>query len=104
MTLTEFKSLLETTGFPVAYMQFKKAPKTPYIVYYNGSSQNFVADNRVYHEAGNVTVELYTDYKDEAAEAKVKQALNDNDLPFDNFEAWIESESLLQNSFETRLL
>lgn len=96
--------MLEETGFPVAYMQFKRAPKLPYIVYYADSSSNFQADNANYHEVKNITIELYTEYKDEAAEYRIKSLLNQNKIPFDWFEQWIEKESLLLNSYEMRVL
>lgn len=105
MTLEEFHALLVGTGFPVAYRQFKRAPKSiPYIVYYSDASDNFEADNQVFHEVENIMVELYTEQKEPAAEQKVKTLLSENGLPFERFESWIKEESLLLNSYETRFL
>ena len=105
MTLAELNTLLKTTGYPVAYNQFKvKAneplPSIPFITYtattdeYGGDLENLI-------EALDVRVELYTDKKDLTAERAVKNVLNF--VEFTNGETYIDSENMFMNSYEFTL-
>lgn len=49
MTLQDVNSLLKQTRMPVAYGYFNKPQKLPYILYRVSYSNNFGADNVVYH-------------------------------------------------------
>lgn len=104
MTLAQLKALLDTTGYPVAYNHFNTAPTVPFIVYRLPSSMNFGADNVVYHNISDIEIELYTNKKDLAAEKKLEDVLNANELPFEFFESWIDSEKLFQKTYEARLI
>jgi NADPH-dependent ferric siderophore reductase len=109
MNLTELHEILMATGFPVAYSHFVEAdnapiPAPPFICYLVAYSANLHADNKVYKSVQAVQIELYTDKKDTDAEAKVESALNDNDLPFQSTEAWIDGENMLQKIYEVRLI
>lgn len=109
MNLEELKSVLEATGFPVAYLHFKETenealPQPPFIVYFAAYSSNFMADNKVHISIDNVQIELYTVKKDLAAEAKVAAVLNEYEIPFETTESYIESEELHQKIYEVRLL
>lgn len=104
MTLQELKALLDTTGFPVAYNHFNEAPTLPFIVFRLPDSNNFIADNMIYHNIENVEIELYTDKKDLIAEQLLEKVLNANEFPFDSFQLWIDSEKLFQKTYETRLI
>lgn len=104
MTLEELKSILEATGFPVAYSHFKSAVEPPFIVYLVDSEPNFKADNKVYKKLYDVRIELYTDKKDLVAESKLETLLNDNGLPSDADEVFIESENMYMRIYETRLI
>lgn len=77
MGLENLKSILESTGFPVAYWSFPedKAPPMPYLCYLATGSNPLFADGSVYFSSDNVQVELYTDRKDLAAEWLVETAL-----------------------------
>lgn len=102
MTLVELKQLLDQTGYPVAYNHFSStnAPNPPFIVYMSPSTSNFLADNKVYSKVNNVTVELYTNYKDLAAEQKLESLFDANDIPWNADEVWIESEQLFQRIYD----
>ncbi|WP_242272152.1 hypothetical protein [Bacillus cereus group sp. BfR-BA-01310] len=109
MTLGELTKILEATGYPVAYSHFtatpgKPVPKPPYICFLVDGSSNMMADNKVHHQISDVSIELYTIKKDLAAEAKLEKALDDHEIPYESFEAFIESEKMYQKSYETRLL
>ena len=109
MTLAELKKILDTAGFPVAYSHFtatieKPVPNPPYICYLSTGSNNFMADGIVYKKIDNVDIELYTNKKDLVAEGKLEKALDDNEIPYDSIETWIESEKLFQKIYEVRLI
>lgn len=89
MTLKQLKTLLETTGYPVAYDTFKAPQERPFICYIATGSNNFAADGHVYATAAKVQVELYTAAKDQAAEEKVEQALSSM--------YWDKSETVLED-------
>jgi hypothetical protein len=109
MTLEEINTILKTTGFPVAYSHFVESenepvPAPPFLVYLVAFSSNFMADNRVYKSIQTVQIELYTDKKDLEAEAILEAALNDNQLPYQTTETFIDSEQLFQKIYEVRLI
>jgi hypothetical protein len=108
MTLSELNLILQATGFPVAYSHFVESdneplPAPPFITYLVVYSSNFSADNVTYKQFQNIQIELYTDRKDLEAEAIVEAVLNENEIPFDTTESYIESEQLFQKIYEVRL-
>ena len=109
MTLSELYNVLTAAGFPVAYSHFTASPKNPlpkppYITYYVSGSANFNADNAVYKKIDDVQIDLYTKSKDLAAETKLEEVLTDNEIPFESYESYIESEKLYQKTYEVRLI
>lgn len=100
MTIAELKTILDATGFPVAYSHFSDATTPPYICYLVAFSSNLHADNKVYQKIENAQVELYTKHKDLSAESKLETILNDNEIPYEITETWIESERLYQRIYE----
>lgn len=109
MNLTELHDILQAAGFPVAYSHFVEAenapiPAPPFICYLVAYSTNFNADNKVYKSIQAVNIELYTDKKDVDAEANLETVLNDNQIPFQSTETWIDSENLFQKIYEVRLI
>ncbi|PEA54507.1 hypothetical protein CON64_12430 [Bacillus pseudomycoides] len=110
MTLTEFKKVLEATGYPVAYSHFtatpgNPVPSPPYICILVDGSSNMMADNKVYHEINDINIEFYTIKKDLVAEAKLKNVLDEHEIPYESpFETFIESEKLYQKFYEVRLI
>ncbi len=100
MTLIELKQILDTTGYPVAYSHYNSPPSTPYIAYLVAFSSNFHADNQSYAKVQNAQVELYTDKKDLTAEETLEDVLDQNEIPYDATETFIESEQLFQRIYE----
>jgi hypothetical protein len=108
MKLDELKTILEATGFPVAYSHFTETdhdplPQPPFIVYLAAFSSHFMADNKVHIPIENVQIELYTNKKDLDAEAKVEAVLNDHEIPYQTTEIYISDEDLYQKIYEMRL-
>ncbi|HEK9100201.1 hypothetical protein KFD70_11910 [Bacillus pfraonensis] len=109
MTLAELKKILDATGYSVVYSHFTATPditipEPPYICFLVNGSANLMADNKVYQKVNDVSIELYTLRKDLAAEAKLEKVLDDLEIPYESFEAFIESEKLYQKIYEMRLM
>ena len=105
MNLLELKEKLNATGLPVAYSHFIETesfrpPQPPYITYLEAPSSNFFADNKTYKKVINVDIELYTNKKDLESEAKIEKMLDENDIPYETNETWIETEKLYQRIYE----
>lgn len=86
MKLTDFAALLKTTGMPVARDEFPKEenPTAPYLVYSVTGSDNFKADNKVYHKARMIDVSIFTKgHADELAQATLEALFDDNDIPWE---------------------
>lgn len=80
MTLENLKTLLESIeGYEdkVVYWAWSEgnAPALPFICFVETGANNTVADGLVYHSWHQVTIELYTEDKSPAEEAKVETAL-----------------------------
>lgn len=99
MTLTELQHKLDAL-YPTRYSHFKGTQNPPFICYIEDGSNNFHADNKVYMENTNVNIELYTKTKDLIAEQKIKDMLNENEIPFEKAPTiFIESEGVFQCVF-----
>lgn len=103
MTLIELKQILDATGFPVAYSHFDKVQIPPFICFLSSNSSNFFADSVVYQKIDNIQIELYTAKKDLAAEGKLEKVLDDNGIPYETIEIYIETEKLFQKIYEVSL-
>ena len=103
MTLAELKTLLDATGFPVAYSHFNEIQTPPFICYLVTGSSNFFADSVTYQKIDNVQIELYTTKKDLTAEGKLEKILDDNGIPYETIEIYIETEKLFQKIYEVSL-
>jgi hypothetical protein len=109
MNLQELHEILQATGMPVAYSHFTESdteplPTPPFVVYLCTYSSHFHADSKVYKYIDNVQIELYTSKKDLDAESRIEEVLNDNEIPFQTIETYIESEQLFQKIYEVRLV
>lgn len=103
--LAELAELLESiNGFAgrVVYRAWNvgDAPDPPFICYLETSSDNFAADGVVYHHTKHVDVELYTDYKDVAAEAAIEAAFDAAGIYWTAYEQYIDDEKLYEKIYE----
>ena len=108
MTLAEINSILKSIpGFEkkVAYRAFPKgkAPALPFICYLATQTNNFNADNHVYHVSQGVDIELYTRRKDYASEAAVEAALNANDIIWEKYEEYLDDEEMYMITYEVEV-
>lgn len=93
MGLKELYTILNAV-YPTAYWSFPvgQAPAMPYIVYYETGSDNFGADNKVYHHVKEISVELLTNKKDPTAEASLEAVFDANDLFWNKTETHLDDE------------
>lgn len=105
MTLPELKDKLKSLNLPIAHRCFAvgQVPELPYIVYYADEDIAFYADDIVYHEGYAVTIEVYTEKKDVELEKKVKQLLNNNWLPYESYESFLDSENMYLKAYEIEI-
>jgi hypothetical protein len=109
LILTELNTILKATGYPVAYSHFvatedNPGPSPPYITYLVPYSSNLFADDKVYKRINNIQIELYTSLKDLQAEKTLEYLLDENNIPYETIETWLESENLFQKIYEVRLI
>ena len=100
MELKELVRILEKLKIPIAYNHFSTVQKPPYLVYKVTSTTNFIADNKVYQKIRKVDLELYTESKNEKLEEKLEAILCENEMAFDYFESYIQSENVYQVIYE----
>ena len=98
MTLKELNTALKSiTGFSnkVTYRAWPvgKAPKLPFICYLATMTDNFDADNSVYHIVQEVDVELYTAKKSEETEALIEAKFAELNIVWNKYEEWLDSEN-----------
>ena len=89
MTLEGLSTLLETSGYPVAYDHFISPQTAPFVCYLTSGASVFAADGKTYYSSPMVQVELYTKLKDLSAEEKLESVLEDF--------SWSKSEGYLQD-------
>ena len=98
MTHEDVMQMLAETEIPFAYDHFAEgeSPDPAFICILFPGSENFAADNVVYMDFSNLSIELYTDEKDPELEDRVEEVLNANELFWNKSEVWIESEKLYE--------
>lgn len=97
--------ILKAVGLPFAYDHFAEgeSPEPPFICYLTPGSDNFAADGQVYFKIDDYHIELYTDFKDLAVEAKLEEALDAASIFYNKSETWIESEKLYEVLYQFEL-
>ena len=106
MTLSDLERVLEgVLPDKVVYRDWpvNRAPTIPYICYYATGSDNFGADNIVYHSGTPVRIELYERNKDLTTEGSVETALTNAGLYWNRDETYIDSEKCYLIIYEVTL-
>ena len=98
MTPEDIKTMLDKTGYPVAYGYFSDPQPMPYILFRSAYSHNFCADGVVYSTGTRYQLELYTQWKDPYAEDRVENALPS--LCWEKSETYIDTERCYQIIYE----
>lgn len=104
MTLSELAQGLKSLGYPVAYSHFKSAQTPPFICYLVTGAVTKSADNKPIHKTIDVDIELYIQKKNLTVESKIEKFLQDNELPWDYDEQFIESEGVFKCTYSITLI
>ena len=93
--------ILNQSGFPWAYRQWKEPPPLPYGVYYMAHTNNFAADGIVYSSTTRYILELYTENKQPEIEATLETALTAAGIYWEKTgEDYIETEQMQFTTYE----
>lgn len=106
MTYAEIASMIESTGLKNAYYQYPEgeAPELPYILFYYPERNDFQADNKNYARIPQLNIELYTKEKDFDKEKLIEDLLDENDIPYDKEEQYIEKEKMYEVLYITEVI
>lgn len=106
MTMQELRAVLEA-ALPkkVTYRAWPvgKAPALPYLCYFVTGSDNFGADNIVYHSGDNIRIELYTEQKDLATEQALESALTTAGVYWDREDLYLDAEKCYMTIYEVTI-
>lgn len=89
----------QTNPIGVYSVRAKEGASLPYLVVVYGTTDNFEADNKVYSKEQGVSLELYTESKDEVSEGLVENLLDTNSIPWDKDEAFDDGEQFYINYY-----
>lgn len=93
----EINSLLNTMNIPVAYDHFKDDNTIPpFILYRNDDTDTFKADDKTYYKENNYIIDLTTIKKQPDLEEQLETLFDSNNIPYEKFEDYIESEKIFQ--------
>lgn len=97
MTYTEVATMISSIGLPYAYYQFRETGvHPPFICFFYGGSNDFIADSTNYQKIEQLYIELYADQKDFDHEAAIEEVLAENGFVWAREEQWIDSEKLYE--------
>lgn len=89
--------LLTGMKIPVAYDHFVNDDTLPpFILYRNDDTETFKADDKTYYKENSYIVDLVTEKKDVSVEEQLETIFNNNNIPFDKVEDYIESQKIFQ--------
>ena len=97
----------DEVGDPITVQEpepYDGKPEPPFICFFYPGSDDLMADNTNYATITPLTVELYTNNKDFALEAKLEAVFRRYELPFVRTEAYINSERMYQITYNTEVL
>ena len=103
MTLSDMISILEETGFPVAYDHFpvELPPTVPYIAVTLPYTDNFYAENKVWKQFAIWNIELCTEIKDPVAEKALTDILDSHNITWQKTsEDFIEDDGVFSIFYE----
>ena len=106
MTLSELFTVLDgVLPGKVAYYSWPvgEAPPLPFICYFSTGTENFGADNIVYHSGTNIRIELYTEQKDQATEASLQAALTSAGLFWTREDLFLNDERCFETIYEVTI-
>lgn len=105
MSTQQIAAMIAGFGLPYAYDHFSPTaehpmPAPPFVCFSYPNSDDFYADDRNYQIIHAVSIELYTNNKDFALEARIESALTANELPWIKEETYLGGEKLYMVTWE----
>ena len=106
MTYTKIHKMIKRMGLPATYHHWQPGhvPPLPYLVYLVDEQRYFAADNVVYQKIASVRLELYSDRKNFAAEEQIERIFEEDEIVYDKYEEYIESEKLFEQVYEFEVM
>lgn len=106
MTYTQVAEMIAEVGIPYRYHHFPNntGQQPPFICFSYPGDHDFIADDSNYRKINQLTIELYTDYKDFNLEAEVERVLTAHELVYTRDEAFISEERMYMVTFNTEVL
>lgn len=99
MNQVQMIALLKTLSIPSYYGQAPVGTVLPFLAIHSDQPDNFVADNKVYCEKWDFRIDLYSVEKSLALEAEIKGLLNENDIPWEKTEEYLDDQSCWEVEF-----
>lgn len=102
MSLEEIYEKLCTLGVPVAYLQFSKPQKLPFIAYLEAGTEIQGADNYNLYRRTTIRIELYSEKKNPEMEWKIENLFRSVEIEKDG-DMYLKEENMFMIvfSFET---
>lgn len=100
MTYEEMEQLLAPVGIPFALHHWERPPAMPFGVYFDGSTDNFEADDRAYAVITSFSIELYTRQRTPALEAKIEAVLDGAGLYWDRDATYVDALRAYMTTYE----
>lgn len=102
MSLEEIYEKLCMLGIPVAYLQFSKPQKLPFIAYLEARTEIQGADNYNLYRRTRIRIELYSEKKNPELERKIESLFRTVEITKDG-DIYLENENMFMTvfSFET---
>lgn len=102
MELKEIYEKLRTLDIPVAYLQFSKPQKLPFMVYFEAGTEIQGADNYNLYRRTEIRIELYSEKKNPDLERKIENIFHDTEIEKDG-DVYLSKENMFMTvfSFET---
>lgn len=105
MTTRDIKALVESFGLPYAYHQFADGTgqDTPFVCFFYGNRDDFIADDSNYSKIVQLYIELYTDEKDFALESVIENKLSEAGIVYTADEDYIDTERMHVTVYSTNI-
>ena len=105
MTLEELNIVINRANIPVAYLAFPadQAPQMPFIVYQEVGSDNFGADNIVWHSAMRVQIDLYCRKKSRATDQLLENVLTEAGIFWEREVSFNEDEDCYRSLYDIEI-
>lgn len=99
MTFQELKTRCNEQGIAYAYGMFRQSVEPPHLVAFETSSENFIADNKVYQKIRQIKMDYTFIYKDLEEQNKIEDNIL-GDIPWEKTdEIYLQDEDCWQVSY-----